>query len=51
LPFKRNLQRYSEGPLAGDIVQTPENEEDSSYLYRKKLLTVGAVQVAFSYNS
>ena len=31
------------GPLAGELVQTPENEADSRYLYRKKLLTVNGM--------
>ena len=30
-------------PLAGDMVESPENDADSQYLYRKKLLTVNGM--------
>ena len=40
-----------EGPLAGEIVQNPDNEEDSSYLYRKKLLTVNGMHTVIAFRT
>lgn len=40
-----------DGPLAGDIVQTPANDEDSKYLYRKKLLTVNGMHTVIAFRT
>ena len=39
------------GPLAGELVQTPENEADSRYLYRKKLLTVNGMHTVIAFRT
>ncbi len=38
-------------PLAGDHVQSPENEADSKYLYRKKLLTVNGMHTVIAFRT
>ncbi|EEH54256.1 uncharacterized protein MICPUCDRAFT_48208 [Micromonas pusilla CCMP1545] len=43
--------KKEQGPLAGDFVQNPENEADSSYLYRKKLLTVNGMHTVIAFRT
>jgi len=38
-------------PLAGDMVENPENDADSSYLYRKKLLTVNGMHTVIAFRT
>jgi beta-phosphoglucomutase-like phosphatase (HAD superfamily) len=38
-------------PLMGDHVQSPENEADSKYLYRKKLLTVNGMHTVIAFRT
>jgi hypothetical protein len=40
-----------DGPLAGDYVSNPENEKDSRYLYRKKLLTVNGMHTVIAFRT
>ena len=47
----KSSSENEESPLAGDIVQTPENDEDSSYLYRKKLLTVNGMHTVIAFRT
>lgn len=48
---QRDSGGVEDGPLAGDIVQTAANEEDSSYLYRKKLLTVNGMHTVIAFRT
>ena len=38
-------------PLAGDMVESPENDADSQYLYRKKLLTVNGMHTVIAFRT
>ena len=38
-------------PLAGEQVTAPENDADSSYLYRKKLLTVNGMHTVIAFRT
>ena len=40
-----------DGPLAGDYVSNPDNEKDSRYLYRKKLLTVNGMHTVIAFRT
>ena len=40
-----------DGPLAGEMVQNPENDVDSAYLYRKKLLTVNGMHTVIAFRT
>jgi len=46
-----NQQSNFDSALAGDQVQEPENETDSSYLYRKKLLTVNGMHTVIAFRT